>query len=109
MWIYEDIEAIALCQPQDVNCMLHPLFVVLPRSSVFDSFPCEDVANEIVPPSFQPREMRMGLIYREGSADERQLVALVESIWVVRRQVWICRELGVACHINSSQGHLPVP
>ena len=70
MRIHEDVETIALCDPQDLDCVLDVLLIVLPRSCVLQSLPSEDVADGVVAPSLQAREVCVCFVDAEWSVDK---------------------------------------
>lgn len=52
MGIHEDIEAILLGDPENVDCVLNPLLIVFPGPGSLDGFPGEDIANGVVAEAF---------------------------------------------------------
>jgi hypothetical protein len=62
VWIHEDVETIISSEPKNGYGVLNPFLIILSRPSIFNSFPCENIANRVVTPLPEAREMCMSLI-----------------------------------------------
>lgn len=80
MRIHKDEEPIILCQSQHRDCVLNPDLIVYARPRRFNGFPCEDISNGIVTPSFQTGEVQMSILNGKWSAVEVDIVAIEEVL-----------------------------
>lgn len=108
MWIHENPESVTFRYSQHLNCVVYKLLIVLARACMFDSFPCEDVAEGIISPSLQPREVFMCFLFVERSPNEGDIVRVEETFAYVRWDVGISGQFAVASDVDASESHFSV-
>lgn len=75
------------------------------RGGVFDCFPCDEEADDIVAVALDAGEMRVGIVQRERPADKADRVGVFEeAVGDVARDVWRGGLLGVAADVQATQG-----
>src|SRR5271169_1973898 len=108
MWVHEDVEAIALCYPQHLDCMGNKVLVVFPRPCMLQRLPCENIPNCVITPSLQAAEMSVCFVFIERSSHERYIIGVEEVPRVVRWLVRSAWEFGISSNIDPPEGYLAV-
>lgn len=107
MGVHVHIEAITLGDPQYLDGMAYPFFIVETRAFGLNSFPREDVSNGIVSVPPQPCEVDVGIVFCKRPLVEANIVAVKEVInnlrGLVKRLAWI---LGVGCDVDAAEDDL---
>ena len=106
VWIQKYIETILPCYPQDLNCMLNPFFVVLPRSGRLDCLPGKYIPNSIITKLFQPVEVDASIFYGERACMEINVISVKKLVGNVRGQIWRTGILRVPGEVDSSECYL---
>lgn len=88
--------------------MVDEVIVVFPRPFVLERFPGEDVAEGIVAPSFETREMSVCICYREGAINEGGRVGVKEVIFDMGWNIRMGGEFGVAGEVEAVEVDLAV-
>jgi len=100
--IHEDVEAIGLCDAQDLNGVLNPRLVVDSRAGGLDGLPGEDIADGIEAVTAQPRKVRGRIVLAEGPLVEGDVVAVKEVVADVGRLVGFAGHLSIASDVDAT-------
>ena len=106
MRIHEDVEVVLLCLAEHGNGMVYPCLIVLARPCMLYSLPRKDVPDGVVSPTSQPCKVCAGILEREGTIDEGDIVTIEEILGNMRRLVWGRGEFGIGGGVYAMEGDL---
>lgn len=104
--IHKNVKSVVSREPQYVDSVLHPFFIVCPRPSRFDSLPRKDISYGVVSPSLQSRKVEVGILLGKRSRMEIDVISIEEVFWDMGWLIWIAWKLGVSGHVNPSECYL---
>ena len=87
--------------------VIQVFLVVNARAVMLDGFPRHEEAVELEAPTLEPREVSVGLLEREGPADEGDAPSLIEAFFTARVAVRPGRHLAVPAEVRAAQQEAP--